>query len=261
MPALFIGHGSPMNIILDNNYTRSLQNLGFNLPHPKAILVISAHWLTSGSYICDVAKPKTIYDFYGFPDVLYKIEYNSPGAPSIANAISNQIINPPIKCRSDWGLDHGAWAVLHHIFPKADIPVLEMSLDYNFNDWHPKSLEFHYQIGKQLQFLREQGVLIIGSGNLVHNLGIINFESMNATPFEWAKSFDNYVKENLENDNHQKLIHFEQAGESARLAVPYLDHYLPLIYIIALQQNEEYIRFVCEDIYHGSISMRSFIIG
>jgi 4,5-DOPA dioxygenase extradiol len=185
MPVLFVGHGSPMNIILENSYTRSLAKTARGIPKPKTILVISAHWLTNGTFVTCAEKPKTIYDFYGFPEELYLLNYPSPGSLENAQLTIKMGKSAQIKCGS-WGLDHTAWAVLKHMYPDADVPVFDLSLDYSpYNDWNPKSMEYHYNLGSELEPLREKGVLIIGSGNIVHNLGIIDFD-IDAKPFEWA---------------------------------------------------------------------------
>jgi len=261
MPVLFIGHGSPMNLILRNNFTRSLEKLGKNLPKPKAILVISAHWLTGGTYVTCMEKPEMIYDFYGFPQELYEMKYASPGSPDDARFVTGTVKKTQVKCNYDWGLDHASWAVLRHMYPDADIPVFEMSLDYSFNDWNPKPLQYHYDIASELADLRTRGVLIIGSGNIVHNLGLIDFRNIDAQPYEWAVEFDEIVKSNLINENHKDLINFREMGKYASLAVPKLDHYLPMIYAIAMQGQDETLKFTYEGFQNGSISMRCFQIG
>lgn len=261
MPVLFIGHGSPMNIILDNSYTQSLRALGKDLPKPKAIMVVSAHWLTTGTYVTCMTEPKTIYDFYGFPDELYALRYPSPGAVETAREVTELVHGVKVGCGNDWGLDHAAWAVLRHMYPEADIPVFEMSLAYTFNEWRPKPLQFHYDLAKELAPLRRRGVLIIGSGNIVHNLGMIDFENIDAKPFGWAEEFDEQVKKRLRSNDHQALIHFEKMGKSASLGVPTLDHYLPMIYAVALQEKNEPLTFTHEGIQYGSVSMRCFRIG
>jgi 4,5-DOPA dioxygenase extradiol len=259
MPVLFIGHGSPMNIVLDNNYTKSIVKLAKQFPKPRAILVISAHWLTNGTYVTCVNKPKTIYDFYGFPDELYRVSYPSPGSPENAELAIKTVKSTDIKC-GDWGLDHAAWAVLKHMYPAADVPVFEMSLDYSpYNNWNPKSIEFHYKLGSELAPLRERGVLIIGSGNIVHNLGLIDFD-IDAKPVEWAVKFDGEIKQALVSGTHERLIKYLGIGKEALYAVPTLDHYLPMIYAIGLQKKEDKLEFIYEGFQHGSISMRAFQI-
>ncbi len=261
MPVLFIGHGSPLNIILKNDFTSALAKLGRELPKPKAIMVISAHWLTRGTYVTCMERPRTIYDFYGFPQELYEIKYPSPGAPEQAGLVKESVKKVPIKCNSDWGLDHASWAILKHMYPEADIPVFEMSLDYSFNEWNPKPLQYHYELASGLAGLREKGILIIGSGNVVHNLGLIDFRNMDAKTYDWAVEFDEKLKFNLLHKNHRELINYKNMGEAASLAVPTLDHYLPLIYAIALQERNEPLTFVYEGFQNASISMRCFQIG
>jgi len=261
MPVLFVGHGSPLNIILENSYTRSLAALGKALPKPKAIMVVSAHWLTPGTFVTCMDRPRTIYDFYGFPDELYQIRYASPGAPEEARLVTKSSRTIKIGCNSDWGLDHASWAVLRHMYPHADVPVFEMSLHYSFNEWHPKPLQYHYDLAKGLASLRTRGVLIVGSGNIVHNLGMIDFENVDAEPYAWARDFDEKVKANLLKGNHKDLIHYESMGKASSVAVPTLDHYLPMIYTIALQEKNEPLTFIHEGFQNGSISMRCFRIG
>jgi 4,5-DOPA dioxygenase extradiol len=252
MPVLFIGHGSPMNIIAANDFTRSLNLLGKKLPTPKAILVVSAHWLTKGTHVCCAQNPKTIYDFYGFPRELYQISYPCPGAPEWAETAKSLITKATIILDDNWGLDHAAWAILHHIYPKADIPVLEMSLD------HTKPPQYHYDLAQELAPLREQGILIIGSGNIVHNLSEIDMANMAAKPYAWAETFDAAVKSNLILGNHKSLVEYQQLPGS-QLAVPTNEHYLPLLYAIALQSENDNLQFVYEEMQNASISMRSFI--
>ncbi len=260
MPVLFVGHGSPMNIILKNDYTESLVHASREIPKPKAILVVSAHWLTNGTYVTCIERPKTIYDFYGFPDELYRLNYPSLGSPENAAAAIKMVKSIHVKC-GEWGLDHAAWAVLKHMYPNADIPVFEMSLDYSpYNDWNPKPLEYHYKIASELAPLREQGVLIIGSGNIVHNLGLIDYD-IDAKPFDWAVKFDEKIKQCLISRNHNKLLDYLDFGVEARYAVPTQDHYLPMIYAIGLQKKEEELIFIHEGFQYGSVSMRAFEIG
>ena len=261
MPVLFIGHGSPMNIILENDFTRSLVALAKKLPRPKAIMVVSAHWLTNGTYVTCTKQPKTIYDFYGFPQELYEMDYPSPGAPDEARLASEAVRKVPVVCDREWGLDHASWAILKHMYPKADIPVFEMSLDYSFNDWHPKPLQYHYDLAAELSRLRKHGVLIIGSGNIVHNLKLIDFEDMGAKPYDWAMEFDSQVKDHLLHRNHQGLIRYQSNGKASALSVPTLDHYLPMIYALALQEENEPLTFIHEGFQNASISMRCFQIG
>lgn len=261
MPVLFIGHGSPMNVIQDNSYTRSLARLGKELPEPEAIMVVSAHWMTNGTYVTCNERPKTIYDFYGFPQELYDIEYSSPGSPEKAELTCQIAHKVSVGCNNQWGLDHASWAVLRHMYPEANIPVFDMSIDYSFNEWHPKMMQHHYDMASELRELREQGVLIIGSGNIVHNLALIDFRNVDAEPYDWAVEFDEKVKANLLSGNHRDLIEYLNMGETAKLAVPTLDHYLPMIYTIALQEGGEPLEFTHEGFQHASVSMRCFKIG
>lgn len=260
MPVLFVGHGSPMNIIADNSFTRSLGVLARKLPRPEAILVVSAHWLTEGTFVGCMEKPRTIHDFYGFPRQLYAVEYPAPGAPEHARRVTEAVSEVPVECSDDWGLDHASWSVLTHMYPEADIPVLEMSLDYSFNDWHPKPVDYHYSLGRQLVPLRREGVLIVGSGNIVHNLGMIDFET-DAAPYDWAVEADEKMKSNLVTGDHAALVDYAGMGKAAELAVPTLDHYLPMIYAIALQEEGEALTFTYEGIQNASVSMRCFRIG
>jgi len=258
-PALFIGHGSPLNIISDNLFTQNLRELGNRLPTPKAIVVISAHWLTSGTKVLSSKNPRTIYDFYGFPRELYTLNYPSPGEPELAKKISQRLASYGVVCEENWGYDHASWAILTHIYPQANIPVIELSLDYGFNNWELKPIDYHFQLAKNLAFLREEEVLIIGSGNIVHNLGRINYE-VDAPIMKWAKELDEKVKENIKSRNYHDLIHFQNMGEIANLGIPTWDHYLPMIYILALCEEFDSIQFAYEGFQHGSISMRCFSV-
>ncbi|MFX1389109.1 MAG: 4,5-DOPA dioxygenase extradiol [Promethearchaeota archaeon] len=260
MPVLFIGHGSPMNIISNNKFTEDLKKLGKTLPKPKAILVISAHWLTSGTRILCSDNPRIIYDFYGFPKELYEIKYPAQSDSKLARMISERIKSSNILCDNEWGYDHASWAILKHMYPNANIPVLELSLDYGFNRWDLKPIEYHYHLAKKLAFLREMGVLIIGSGNIVHNLGIIDYH-VDAPIMEWAEMLDSEVKQHILNYDHQKLINLEKMGNIGKMGIPTWDHYLPLIYAIALQEKGDPVQFVHEGFQHGSISMRCLQIG
>ena len=252
-PILFIGHGSPMNIIYKNEYTKSLQKLGTSLPKPDAILVVSAHWLTKGTFVCSAEPPEQIYDFYGFPDELYAVKYHPPGARAVAESIVRELPSDNIQPDAGWGIDHASWAVLTHMYPKADIPVFEMSLDVL------KKEKEHYNLGKKLSFLRRKNILIMGSGNIVHNLRQIDFDE-NAPPFPWAIEFDEYIKGALLRKDHDRLIRYKELSPVGRLAVPTNDHYLPFLYSAALQEDGEQIEFTHESIQNGSMSMRCFII-
>lgn len=249
MPAIFIGHGNPMNAITDNPYREAWLTLGKTLPKPKAIMCISAHWQTRGTQVCAAEKPQTIHDFGGFPAELFAQQYPAPGAPEYAK-LACDLLPGQIKSTLDWGLDHGAWSVLQSLFPDADVPVFQLSLDINLN------FAEHFQLGKQLAGLREQGVLIIASGNIVHNLGRLNMQGK--TPV-WAINFDEYVKQALESKDETALFDIARAGDSASLAVPTDEHYVPLLYVAAMRQADDKLQFLTDSFDLGSLSMRSVI--
>jgi 4,5-DOPA dioxygenase extradiol len=253
MPVIFIGHGNPMHALHDNKFTQSLNNITKTLSKPKAILVVSAHWLTRGSYVSTNPNPKTIYDFGGFPEEMYKIIYEPKGAPELANELKTHITSPKIEADPSMGLDHGAWTILKHMYPSADIPTFQLSVDY----YKPPS--YHYELAKQLSFLRDKGVLIIGSGNLVHNLGLVDFANANGG-YDWAIEFDAKVKELLDKGDFKSLVEYEKLGKAAMLSIPTNDHYLPMIYPLGLALEKENISYIYEGLEAGSISMRSFVI-
>jgi 4,5-DOPA dioxygenase extradiol len=252
MPVLFIGHGSPMNALADNAFTKSLSVTGTTLPRPEAILVISAHWLTKGSFISSTPVPETIYDFYGFPQELYRIVYPAKGSPQYAER--TKTLWPELILDATRGLDHGTWTVLKHLFPLADIPVFQLSIDYH------KPMQYHFDNAKKLISLRNEGVLIIGSGNIVHNLRLVSFEE-DAEPYDWAIQFDEWAKNQIINKNYNNLLQYEKAGISASLAVPTVDHYVPLLYSLAATEPSENITFFYEGIELSSMSMRCIKIG
>jgi 4,5-DOPA dioxygenase extradiol len=255
MPVLFIGHGNPMNALADNAFTKSLVATGLSMKEkPKAILVVSAHWLTKGSHVMVSENPKTIHDFGGFPEELFNVQYPAPGSPELARETKRLITSTTVEEDDAWGIDHGAWTVLRHMFPKADIPVFQLSIDYT------KAPEYHYQLAKELKSLRNKGVLIIGSGNIVHNLYQINF-SDNAKPFDWAIEFDTLVKTQLVKRDYTDLMNYQKLGKSAQLSIPTNEHYLPMFYSLGLTDKNEKLQFTFEEIQNGSISMRCFQIG
>jgi 4,5-DOPA dioxygenase extradiol len=254
MPALFVGHGNPMNIVSDNAFTRALATWGATLPRPRAIMVISAHWLTRGSYVTATSKPTTIYDFFGFPDELYQVKYPAPGAPVAAKMCCEAIAKVEPMVDHDRGLDHGAWSILIHMYPKADIPVFQLSIDRS------KGLDELHRIGKMLRILRSKGVLVIGSGNITHNLGLMATEEDAPVP-EWAEEFDIRVKNLLERGDDQGLINYGNWGKVSELAHPSNDHFLPLIYTIALRTETDTLKFVHEGFAYGTLSMRCLQIG
>lgn len=254
MPALFIGHGSPTNVIEDNSFTKHLKYLGKVLPKPKAIMVISAHWMTRGIFVSSSPVPQLIYDFIGFPDELYKITYPCPGASEVAKQVAEKS-KEKIKADASYGLDHASWTLLKHIFPEANIPVFEMSIDLDL------PLKQHFEIGKQLAYIRYEGVMIIGSGNIVHNLRDINWEGRDAEVFEWAAKADETIKKLLINKDYKALMDPNALSPEAEHSVPTFDHYIPMMNILGMQQSSETLQFTHESIQYGSISMRSFMIS
>ncbi len=251
MPVLFVGHGSPMNAIATNVINQAMMDLGRSLPRPKAILIVSAHWITSGTWVTSMQKPKTIHDFYGFPQALFDVQYPAPGSPSLAEEIRHLVTEPEISADDNkWGFDHGTWSVLRHIYPAADIPVVQLSLDMS------KPAEFHFELGQKLQALREQNILIMGSGNIVHNLSQISWE-VNAKPADWSVEFDLWVKTKAMNRDFQALTSNATQTEAGRLSIPTPDHYLPLLYILGAATDQDELVFDVEGIQNGSISMRS----
>jgi len=250
MPAIFIGHGNPMNAITQNPFKDAWLALGEKLPKPRAILCVSAHWQTRGTQICTAECPKTIHDFSGFPEALYQQLYPAPGSPAYAEITRELFAKGIISNNSQWGLDHGAWCVLQAIFPDADIPVFELSLNIDLD------CAAHFALAKQLAALRQRGVMIIGSGNIVHNLGMLSPQGETAN---WAQDFDAYIKQALEKYDDDALIHYERAGLSAQMAVPTNEHYLPLLYIAAVRHPNDKIQFFTEAFDLGTLSMRSVI--
>ena len=246
-----------MNAIEENRYTRSLNKLSREIPRPEAILVVSAHWMTKGTSVCCVQRPETIHDFYGFPSELYHIRYPAPGAPAHAKMLSE--LSGDVRCDLAWGLDHASWAVLKHIYPQADVPVFELSLDYFPGTFDEKPVRYHYELANKLAKIRDQGVLVMGSGNAVHNLRMIDFNNIDAGPYEWAKAFDDELKGHLLSGEDDHLIDY-RAIPGGDLAVPTLDHYLPMIYALGMKQPGESLEFIHEGFQNKSISMRSFII-
>ncbi len=253
-PVLFVGHGSPMNALEDNAYTKGWAELGKSLPCPTAILSISAHWLTEGTKVHVAEKPKTIHDFYGFPKELYDIRYGAPGSPRFAEEATEALAPTVVTRDADWGLDHGTWVPLLHMFPDAIIPVFQMSIDIGLTH------RAHYEIATRLRAFREKGVLITGSGNIVHNLGNIAWEE-GAKPYEWAERFDEQTATLLADGNHDALIEYEKLGADAALSIPTPDHYWPLLYTLGATTKNEQVSFPVQGIAHGSISMRAVRIG
>ena len=251
MPLLFVGHGNPMNAIESNRYSDTWEKIGRELPTPAAILSVSAHWLTRGSTkVTAMQQPKTIHDFGGFPQELFDVEYPAPGSPEIAKETAAAITKRHIYLDDDWGFDHGTWSVLKKMYPKADIPVVQLSIDYG------APMQEHFELGKAIGTLRDKGVLIMGSGNVVHNLRTMR---MDGKTYDWAEEFDTFVKQAVEAKDDIALIEFQKKGELAKLAHPTYDHYLPLLYTIGARRTDDSIRFFNEGIDLGSASMRSVL--
>ena len=254
MPVLFVGHGSPMNALEDNIYSREWKRIAAQIPVPQAILCISAHWLTKGSFVTAMEKPRTIHDFGGFPRELFEVEYPAPGQPSLA-ASTRQLLNEiELGLDYQWGFDHGSWSVTRQMYPEANIPMLQLSIDYN------KPADYHYRLAKALAPLRRQGVLIIGSGNIIHNLGIMDF-SMKAGGYDWAIELNEQIRKNLEQRNHDYFVNYQNMGKAASLAIPTPDHFYPLLYILGLQNQQESQEIFNDSLIGGSISMTGLYIG
>lgn len=256
MPVLFLGHGSPMNAIEENEFVQGFRNIASEIQTPKAIVVVSAHWETRGTQVTAMQNPKTIHDFGGFPQELYNIQYPAPGNPVLAKEIQGMSGNTDILLDEQWGLDHGAWTVIKHMYPKADIPVIQLSLDYY------KKPQQHYELAKELQNLRNKGVLVVGSGNLVHNLRMVNWQQLNENVgYDWALEANNRMKELMLDGNHNDLIYYSKLGKAFELSIPTPDHFLPLLYVLALQNKNEQIRFFNDKPVAGSLTMTSVKIG
>ena len=257
MPVLFLGHGSPMNAIEENQFVAGFRDLAKSLPQPNAILCISAHWYTKGTKVTAMEMPKTIHDFGGFPQALFDVQYPAPGSPELATEIQKLITNPAVELDHDWGLDHGTWSVVKHMYPDADIPVLQLSIDYY------KPAAYHYELAKQLLALRKKGVLIIGSGNMVHNLRMVAWDKLNEPEygFDWALEMNDIFKNKISNGFHKELIQYEKLHKAATLAIPTPDHYYPLLYILALQTDNDKVEFFNDKAVGGSLTMTSVKIG
>lgn len=257
LPVLFIGHGSPMNGIEVNQFSSQWRSMGENIPQPKAVLVVSAHWLTKGTHVTAMSQPKTIHDFGGFPKALYDVQYPAPGKPELATEISQLIQSTHVGLDHDWGLDHGAWTVVKWMYPEANIPVLQLSIDYN------QPAEYHYALAKQLASLRKKGVLILGSGNMVHNLRMVSWEHLQTDNygFDWAIEMHELFNQKILNGDHQALIHYESLSRSAKLAVPTPDHYFPLIYTLGLQDKQDEPFLFNNKLVGGSLNMTSVKFG
>jgi len=257
LPVLFIGHGSPMNGIEDNRFSQTWHTLGHQIARPKAVVVISAHWLTKGTHITAMEAPKTIHDFGGFPQALFDVQYPAKGDPELALTAAKLITSTHVELDHDWGLDHGTWTVVRHMYPEADIPVLQLSIDYG------RPPQYHYDLAKQLAALRKKGILIIGSGNMIHNLRMVDFQKLNEPNygFDWAVEMNDILKRKIIEGNHTDLINYNKLGLGATLAIPTPDHYYPLLYSLALQDSQDDITFFNDELVGGSLNMTGVKIG
>ena len=257
MPVLFMGHGSPMNGIEDNQFSRRWRKMAEEIPTPSAVLVISAHWLSNGTKITAMDFPKTIHDFGGFPQALFDVQYPAPGDRQVAEDTASLITSTKVELDHDWGLDHGAWTVIRHMYPEADVPVLQLSIDYN------KGPQYHFELAKELYGLRKKGVLIVGSGNMVHNLRMIAWDKINEPEYgyDWALELNEKFKKNILEENYQPLINYTLLGKEAQLAIPTPEHYLPLLYTLGVKGERDDITFFNDKAVAGSLTMTSVKIG
>ncbi len=255
MPAIFFGHGNPMNALYQNAYTQAWSSIGASVPQPKGVLCISAHWSLPKTAVTAMEKPRTIHDFGGFPRELHEVCYPAPGSPELAARVADLLRPVPVEMDTRWGLDHGTWSVLVHTFPDANIPVVQLSLD------ETKEAEWHYEIARQLAPLRDEGILIIGSGNIVHNLHTYSWGNRNAKVYDWAVRFEKMARAALSAGDFESLVAYESLGRDAMLSAPTPDHYLPLLYVLAQRQNDEPVTFPVEGFDGGSISMLAVRLG
>ena len=256
MPALFLGHGSPMNAIENNCYTAGFQQIAKGLPIPKAILCISAHWETRGTYVTAMDRPETIHDFGGFPEPLYQFRYPAPGCLALAERVKRMIKSANVEFDYEWGFDHGCWVVMKFLYPQANVPIVELSIDYT------QPAAYHYALAKELAALRSEGVMIIASGNIVHNLRKIDWTHLEDAGFgyDWALAFNEKIKKLILDGDHRQIIDIEKTDENYRYAVPYSDHFLPLLYLLALQTRDDKLSFFNDSLVGGSLSMTSLLL-
>jgi len=256
MPVLFLGHGSPMNAIQENEFAQGWRNIVKSIPSPEAILCVSAHWETMGTFVTGMEKPKTIHDFGGFPKELYEVQYPAPGSPYLASETKNTIKKTIVGLDEKWGLDHGCWSVMKHLYPEADVPVIQLSIDYS------QSAQYHYDLAKELSSLRKKGVLIIGSGNMVHNLRLVGWERINEPGFgyDWAVEASEKMKNFILSDDHHSLINYKNQGKVFDLAIPTPEHYLPLLYSLALKEKDDIVTIFNDKAVGGSLTMTSLLI-
>lgn len=252
MPVLFMGHGSPMNAIEENEFVAGFRSLGRELPRPQAILCVSAHWETQGTFVTAMEHPRTIHDFGGFPQALFDVQYPAPGSRDLAEETRRTITSTTVGLDEKWGLDHGAWSVIKHLYPDADVPVIQLSLDAT------KPPRYHYELARELSSLRDKGVLIIGSGNMVHNLGLVDWRRLNETyAFDWAQEASASLKQWILNDDHHSLVNFAAQGNALKLAIPTPEHFLPLLYTLALKDKHDTVRLFNDKPVAGSLTMTS----
>lgn len=257
LPVFFFGHGSPMNAVEQNEFSKEWARIGNSMMKPNAILCISAHWLTRGTFVTGMEHPKTIHDFGGFPQELFDVQYPAPGSPQLAAEVQQLVQAAQVGLDEDWGLDHGCWSVVKHLYPDADVPVIQLSIDYG------KPAAYHYALAKELAALRKKGVLIVGSGNMVHNLGMVAWDKMEEPgfAFDWATEANETMKKMIRSHDHDALIDFRKQGRAFDLAIPTPDHYFPMLYALALQGKDEALSFFNDKAVMGSLTMTSFRIG
>lgn len=257
MPVLFLGHGSPMNAIEENEFVTGFRNIGRQIQKPKAIVCVSAHWETKGTYVTAMEKPKTIHDFGGFPQALFDVQYPAPGSPALAGEVKDMVHKTPVGLDMKWGLDHGAWTVIKHLYPNADVPVIQMSLDYS------QGPQYHYDLARELAALRQKGILIIGSGNMVHNLGMVAWDRLNDDTYgyDWALEAREKMNTYILTGDHASLIQYPSQGKAFQLSIPTPEHYLPLMYVLGLAGKEEEISLFNDKAIAGSLTMTSVMIG
>jgi 4,5-DOPA dioxygenase extradiol len=256
MPVLFLGHGSPMNAIEENEFVKGFRKVGQEIQKPQAILIISAHWETRGTFVTAMDHPRTIHDFGGFPPELFAVQYPAPGSPELAKQTQSLITSTNVGLDENWGLDHGAWSVIKHLYPNADIPIIQMSLDYQ------QGPQYHYELAKEIKSLRNKGVLIVGSGNMVHNLGMVEWRRLNETfGYDWALETNEKMKSFILNSDHQSLINYQKQGKPFQLAIPSPEHYLPLLYTLGIKEENESVQFFNDKAVAGSLTMTSVKFG
>ncbi len=255
MPAIFFGHGNPLNALQENGWTTAWSTIGKTIPRPRAIVCVSAHWYLPGTLVTAATEPRTIHDFGGFPAELYAVQYRAPGAPDLARRIQKLLAPLPVELDHSWGLDHGTWSVLRHVYPEADVPIIQLSID------ETQPATFHFKLGQRLAPLREDAILIVGSGNLVHNLHAYAWGRHTPEPYDWAVRFEGLARELMTAGDFNPLVNYESLGRDALLAIPTPDHYLPLLYVLGTKQSDDPITFPVHGIDGGSVSMLSVQVG